>query len=127
MVEKNYEKKSKKSCQKDCKGRIIGYDQYCSHIENLLPPKSSRLLSTGFNVENYQKPIQINVEKEVNYLVKKLKRYGIESYRIKLILARAVDGMTLAEIVKEQNWTSLGAANHHLQKTIKELRKRGFK
>jgi hypothetical protein len=122
------EKKSINSCQKHCKGRIIGYDRYCKHIESRLPPKTSRRLSGVVDVENIAThPNQTTTEERVRRLTMKLKRYGFQDHEINLLLARAVDELKLREIVEEFNWTSIGAANHHYRQALKKLRKLGFK
>ncbi len=63
------------------------------------------------------------VDRQVEKLKKDLLKHGLGHYAIDLLIARIVDGQKLKDIVKEQGWTSIGSANHHLQQAIKTLRK----
>lgn len=129
--QKRLRKLSDGLCPKGCKGRLVGEDTYCVCLESKLPKLKTRTsinASATASIERFpEDPPRLPTQgSELDIVIKQLEAFGLKKFEVDLIVSRFFDQKTMKQIVTEQRWTSIGAAEYHLRTSLTKLRKGGF-
>ena len=126
MPSKNY-LKTQWSCPHKCD---LSEGKICIHLAKLLPyPDRGKMPIAS----EYEKRNLIYLPQEESYedicikVEDLLGRYGSTKAMSRIISAKLFDKKTWEDIVREQNFTSIGSARYFFNKSMKYLKNRGFK
>lgn len=123
-------KKSKSTCPKGCKGRLIN-GRICHCLEKKLPKTGRKSVHLAYTdkIERYSAGIeayQAFSELPQEYVIGRLRAFGLRDFEVSLLISRFYENLTFSEIVKQQGWTSVGSCSHCYKATLAKLRKGGF-